>query len=198
MYPECIDSLIGEFKKLPGIGEKTAERMTLFLLRSGKLNALALADAVRMVAEKSRSCSICFNTSEDDPCPICRSPDRDRERILVVEGLGDLTALEDAGWRGLYHVLQGALDPIEGVLPEHLTLEALLNRANEGEAKEIIIATNPDFEGDRTALLLARKLEGTGIMITRIARGIATGSKIEYANQAMLSDALADRIAMKL
>ena len=182
-----------ELRRLPGIGDRTAERLALYIARRDKADALRLSSAIREVAERIQSCSICFNSSESDPCPICAATDRERDKILVVEGPGDLEAFEDAGWRGLYHVLQGALDPIEGVLPEHLTLEALLERARSGDVAELIIATNPDFEGDGTASLLSERLRVTGVRITRIARGIATGAKIEYANRAMLSDALSGR-----
>jgi recombination protein RecR len=194
MYPECVRRLIDELKELPGIGNRTAERLALFISRMEKPASLRLADAVREVAEKLKCCSICFNTSEDDPCPVCRAPDREREKVLVVEGPNDLNAFEEAGWKGLYHVLQGALNPIEGVLPEHLTVTALLKRLDGREVSEVIIATNPDFEGDGTALLLAKKLKKTGLKVTRIARGIATGAKIEYASRAMLSDSLNGRV----
>ena len=194
MYPECVSKLIEEFKRLPGIGERTAERLALYLSRRGRNAALQLAVAVRDVAEKIKCCSVCFNTSESDPCPICLAPDREKDKVLVVENPGDLNAFENAGWRGRYHVLQGALDPIEGVLPEHLTLDALQKRIGSEGIAEIIIATNPDFEGDGTALLLAKRLKDAGTVISRIARGIASGAKIEYASRAMLTDALMGRI----
>jgi len=193
MYPECVRKLIDEFGRLPGIGDRTSERLALFVSRNGKENALKLSDAVRDVAEKIKCCSICFNSSDIDPCPICASDNREKDKILVVEGPGDLNAFEDAGWDGVYHVLQGALDPIEGVLPEHLTLDALILRAKSDEVKELIIATNPDFEGDGTALLMAKELKDKDVKVTRIARGIATGAKIEYSNRAMLSDSLSGR-----
>lgn len=194
MYPECVRRLIDELKELPGIGNRTAERLALFISRMEKPASLKLSDAVREVAEKLRCCSICFNTSENDPCPLCSAHDREREKVLVVEGPNDLNAFEESGWKGLYHVLQGALNPIEGVLPEHLTVAALLKRLEGGEVSEVVIATNPDFEGDGTALLLVKKLKKTGIKVTRIARGIATGAKIEYASRAMLSDSLSGRV----
>ncbi len=198
MYPESVSKLIEELNQLPGIGRRTAERLALFISRHGRNRGLELAQAIRDVVQKTQCCSICFNISESDPCPFCVSHDRERTRILIVEGPGDLNAFEDAGWNGLYHVLQGALDPVEGVLPEHLTVEALLGRIEGGDVTEVIIATNPDFEGDGTALLLAKRLKSCGVHVTRVARGIATGGKIEYANRAMLSDALAGRSSLKL
>ena len=187
-----------ELKKLPGIGSRTSERLTLFISRHGRGLGLKLADAIRDVVEKIKCCSICFNTSESDPCPICASPERERDKILVVESPSDLNAFEETGWKGLYHVLQGVLDPIEGVLPEHLTMDALVGRIEKEAVLEVVLATNPDFEGDGTALLLAKRLVDTGVKITRVARGIASGAKIEYANRAMLSDALLGRIPIKL
>lgn len=194
VFPECVSRLIEEFKKLPGIGDRTAERLALYLSRKGRKEALQLAEAVHDVAEKIKCCSICFNTSESDPCPICTAQNRERDKVLVIESPGDLNAFENAGWKGLYHVLQGALDPIEGVLPEHLTLDPLLKRIEAEGITEIIIATNPDFEGDGTALLLAKKLKDEHVKVSRIARGIASGAKIEYASRAMLTDALMGRI----
>ncbi|MHC4941722.1 MAG: recombination mediator RecR [Planctomycetota bacterium] len=194
MYPDCVRKLIEELKRLPGIGSRTAERLALFISQQNKRDTLSLAAVIREVAERIQCCSVCFNTSESDPCPICRADDRERAKVLVVEGPGDLNAFEEAGWKGLYHVLQGALDPIEGVLPEHLTLEALMRRIEKEELEEIIIATNPDFEGDGTAAMLTKKLKETGLKVTRIARGIATGAKIEYANRAMLNDSLTGRV----
>ena len=196
-YPESVNRLMEKLKALPGVGDRTAERLALFIARHRTDLGVELAAAIREVVEKVRCCSVCFNTSETDPCPVCASVERDRTRILVVERPGDLNAFEEAGWNGLYHVLQGALDPVEGVLPEDLTLEPLLARLEEGEIREVIIATNPDYEGDGTALLLGRRLEGRGVKVTRIARGIPTGGKIEYASRAMLSDALQGRMPIK-
>ncbi|MBU0755998.1 MAG: recombination mediator RecR [Planctomycetes bacterium] len=193
MYPDCVRQLIEELKKLPGIGSRTAERLALFISQQDRRDTLNLAESIREVAEKILCCSHCFNTSESDPCPICRASGRERDKILVVEGPGDLNAFEEAGWNGLYHVLQGVLDPIEGVLPEHLTLKALLVRVRRESPTEIIIATNPDFEGDGTALMLTQALKDCDVKVTRIARGIATGAKIEYANRAMLTDSLEGR-----
>lgn len=198
MYPETINKLMEELKKLPGIGSRTAERLALYISRNhGRADALELAAAIRDVVEKTKCCSRCYNISESDPCAVCASADRETSKLLVVEGPGDLEAMEDAGWRGLYHVLQGALDPVEGVLPEHLTVNALLKRVGAGEVTEVILATNPDFEGDGTALMLAKKLEGMDVKVSRIARGIATGAKLEYASRAMLSDALSGRIPIE-
>lgn len=193
MYPDCIRNLIDELRKLPGIGNRTAERLALFISRRGKGFAFELAGRIQDVGEKIRSCSICFNTSESDPCPICTSTDREREKLLIVERSGDLNAFEESGWKGLYHVLQGTLDPVEGILPEHLTIDPLLKRIDEEDFTEVIIATNPDFEGDGTAMVLTKRLQNTKIRVTRIARGMATGAKIEYASRAMLEDSLQGR-----
>lgn len=197
MYPASVQRLIESLKKLPGIGSRTAERLALFISQQDQQETLALARVLQEVAENIRCCSLCFNTSESDPCPVCAAPDRERDKVLVVEGPGDLNAFEEAGWKGLYHVLQGALDPIEGVLPKHLTLNALLDRIEREGLSEVIIATNPDFEGDGTALMLARSLKENNVTVTRIARGVATGAKIEYANRAMLTDSLEGRTPVK-
>ncbi len=193
VFPEVLNRLIEELKKLPGIGSRTAERLALAISKYPVQEALQLSHAVRDVVERLKCCSVCFNSSEKDPCPICSDASRDKEKILVVEGPGDLNAFENAGWRGRYHVLQGLLDPVEGVRPEDLTVRALAERVKTEKAKEVIIATSPDFEGDGTALVIAREMKGSGVTVSRIARGIPTGSSIEYANRTILSDALEGR-----
>lgn len=192
-YPDVLNRLIEELKKLPGIGSRTAERLALAISRFTVEDALELADSIRNVARGLRCCSLCYNTSENDPCSICSDATRERDKILVVEGPSDLNAFENAGWRGLYHVLQGRLDPVEGILPEHLTLGALKERAGSDEIAEVVIATSPDYEGDGTALVLLKELKETNKAVSRIARGVPTGRSIEYANSAILSDALDGR-----
>lgn len=192
-YPDVLNRLIEELKKLPGIGSRTAERLALAISRYSVEDAIELSDSVRNVARGLRCCSHCYNTSENDPCAICSDMTRERDKILVVEGPSDLNAFENAGWRGLYHVLQGRIDPVEGVLPEHLTVNALRQRACSDEIAEIVIATSPDYEGDGTALILMKELKETDKTVSRIARGVPTGRSIEYANSAILSDALDGR-----
>jgi len=192
-YPEVLTRLIEQLKKLPGVGARTAERLALAIAAYQPREALGLAETISDVAHNLRCCSICFNTSERDPCSICSDSAREREKILVVEGPTELNAFEDAGWRGLYHSLQGQLDPLEGVMPEHLTLNALRERVVREGIQEVVIATNPDFEGDGTALLILNELRDAGVKLCRIARGVPTGSSIEYANRAVLNDALVGR-----
>ncbi len=192
-YPEVLNRLIEELRRLPGIGSRTAERLALAISRYTVEDALGLADSIKNVARGLRCCSSCFNTSEYDPCSICSDSTRERDKILVVEGPSDLNAFENAGWRGVYHVLQGRLDPVEGVLPEHLTVEALKKRAESEEIGEVVIATSPDYEGDGTALVLVKELKETNTSISRIARGVPAGRSIEYANSAILNDALEGR-----
>lgn len=196
-YPEVLNRLIEELKKLPGIGSLTAERLALAISRYRSGEALDLAESIQDVARSLQCCSICANTSQQDPCPICSDDTRDSAKVLVVEGPSEVNAFEDAGWRGLYHVLQGRLDPVEGVLPEHLTIKSLSERVRKKGIIEIVIATNPDFEGDGTALAVFDALKDSGAKVSRIARGIPTGGSIEHANRAVLSDALNGRSPLK-
>jgi recombination protein RecR len=155
---------------------------------------LALADAIRNVKENVRYCGTCYNLTEQDECEICRDPKRDRSQLCVVEQPRDLIALEQAGtYRGLYHVLLGRIAPLDGIGPEQLTIEALMKRASNGEVREVIMATNPTLEGDGTALYLSNLLAGKPLAITRLARGITSGSVLEFANKEILADALAGR-----
>lgn len=189
-----IDRLVAEFGKLPGIGPKTAERLTHYLLVADRGEALALADALRGVAEQVHACRQCFNLTEGELCRICSDPRRDPSLICVVEQPRDLTALERAGnYRGLYHILQGRLAPLENMGPEQLTVDALLRRVQQGGIGEVILATNPTLEGDGTALYVSNVLAGTGVRITRLARGLPSGSVLEFANNQMLADALDGR-----
>jgi recombination protein RecR len=195
-YPEVLNRLIEQLKKLPGIGSRSAERLALAISAYRAQEAVELADAVRDVARSLHCCSVCFNTSERNPCAICSDQGRERDKILVVEGPAELNAFESAGWRGLYHVLQGRLDPLEGVLPEHLTLEVLRKRVAEEKISEVVIGTSPDYEGDGTALIVMRELKGSGVKVSRIARGVPAGSSIEYSSGTILSDALEGRTSL--
>ncbi len=189
-----IDRLMQEFGKLPGIGPKTAERLTHHLLAAGASESLALAAALRAIAEEVRPCRQCFNLAEAELCSICRDPRRDGAQVCVVEQPRDLAAMERCGtFRGLYHVLGGRLAPLDGVGPEQLTVDALLRRVQQNGVKEVILATNPTLEGDGTALYVSNILAGTGVRMTRLARGLPSGSVLEFANSQMLTDALEGR-----
>lgn len=191
---ESISVLVDEFAKLPGIGRKSAERLAYHILRVHKTEALALADAIRNVKENVRYCRVCFNLAEQEECAICRDPRRDQTVLCVVEQPRDLIALEQPGtYNGLYHVLLGRIAPLEGVGPEDLTIDQLVERVRKGGFREIIMGTNPTLEGDGTALYISNALAGLPIEITRLARGITTGSVLEFANKEILADALSGR-----
>jgi recombination protein RecR len=194
LITQSVTKLIEQLAKLPGIGRKSAERITYHILRVSKPEALALADSIREVKENVRYCKTCFNLSESDECEICRDPRRNHAILCVVEQPRDLIALEGAGtYKGLYHVLLGRIAPLEGIGPEQLTIEALVNRVQTGEFKEVIMATNPTLEGDGTALFISQQLAEFPVEITRLARGITTGSVLEFANKEILTDALSGR-----
>ena len=191
---ESVTRLVEEFARLPGIGKKSAERLAYHVLRVHKAEALALADAIRQVKEKVRYCRVCSNLAESDECPICRDPRRDRSLLCVVEQPRDLMALEQSGtYRGLYHVLLGRIAPLEGISAEQLTIDALVQRIRDGTFKEVIMGTNPTVEGDGTALHISNLLGEIPVQITRLARGITTGSVLEFANKEILADALRGR-----
>jgi recombination protein RecR len=191
-----IDGLIQEFSKLPGIGPKTAERLTHYLLGADRNEALALAEALRRIADQVHPCHQCFNLTEGDLCSICSDPRREAAMICVVEQPRDLAALERAGnYRGMYHVLGGRLAPLEDMGPEQLTVDDLVRRVTQGGIQEVILATNPTLEGDGTALYVSNLLAGTGVRITRLARGLPSGTVLEFANNQMLADALEGRRA---
>jgi recombination protein RecR len=191
---QSVTELIDELAKLPGIGKKSAERLAYHLLRMNKSDALALADAIRKVKENVRYCRNCYNLAEEEECAICRDSRRERDSLCVVEQPRDLMALEQAGvYRGLYHVLLGRIAPLEGISPDQLTIDALVRRVRGGAFKEIIMATNPTVEGDGTALHISNLLAGLPVRITRLARGITTGSVLEFANKQILADALSGR-----
>jgi len=191
---QSVVKLIDEFAKLPGIGKKSAERLAYHVLRAHADEALALADAIRGVKENVRYCRTCFNLAEEEECTICINPGRDRDILCVVEQPRDLIALEQAGtYRGLYHVLLGRIAPLDGITADQLTIEALVERIRKGSFKEVIMATNPTVEGDGTALHISNLLAEFPVRITRLARGITTGSVLEFANKEILSDALSGR-----
>jgi recombination protein RecR len=189
-----VATLVDCFAELPGIGRKTAERLAHHVLRMPAAEAVAFAEAIRAVKEKLHPCAVCFNLAEDDLCDICRDARRDRTLLCVVEQVRDLLALEQAGtYRGLYHVLQGRVAPLENAGPERLTIDALVGRIRDGGFREVIMGTTPNVEGDGTALLVARRLEGLPVVLTRLARGLTVGASLEQANRDMLADALAGR-----
>ena len=191
---QSIGKLIEELAKLPGVGRKSAERLAYHLLRVHKPEALALADAIRQVRENVRYCRSCFNLAEGDLCPICSDPKRDSAQLCVVEQPRDLMALEQAGvYRGMYHVLLGRIAPLDGVGPDQLTIDRLVERVRQGCVREIIMATNPTVEGDGTALYVSNLLAEYPVNVTRLARGITTGSVLEYTNKEVLADALTGR-----
>ncbi len=191
---ESVTRLIDELAKLPGIGRKSAERIAYYLLRASSQDALALADSIRNVKQNVRYCAQCYNLAEATECSICRDDRRDRRLLCVVEQPRDLMALEQAGtYRGLYHVLLGRLAPLEGIGPEQLTISALVERVRKGGIEEVIMGTNPTLEGDGTALFISNQLADFPVRITRLARGITSGSVLEFANKEILADALAGR-----
>jgi recombination protein RecR len=191
---QSVAKVIEEFARLPGIGKKSAERLAYHILRVPKTEALALAEAIRNVRENVRYCRICFNLAESDNCSICQDPKRDASQLCVVEQARDLISLEQSGaYHGLYHVLLGRIAPLEGVGPEQLTIEPLVERVRAGQFREIIMATNPTVEGDGTALYITNLLSGCSVQITRLARGITSGSILEYTNKEVLADAISGR-----
>ncbi len=195
-YATAVDRLITSLGRLPGIGAKSAERLAHHLLKCPAEEALALADAIREVKDRIRHCQTCFHLteSEEPQCVICRDGRRDAGIVCVVEQPRDLLALEKAGtYHGVYHVLLGRLAPLQGMGPEQLTVDALEERVRSGVVRELIMATNPNLEGDGTALLVVNRLADSGIKITRLARGLASGSVLEFANKEMLADAMSGR-----
>ena len=186
---------MAELAKLPGIGRKTAQRLTFFLLKQPADTADRLAEAIRRVRGRVTACGACGNLSEEDPCPICRDPRRDAALLCVVEESADVGAIERAGrYRGRYHVLGGRLSPLEGVGPDQLRLEQLVARvANGSGVREVIVATNPSMEGEATATYLQQVLKPTGVRVTRIARGLPVGGDLEYADAVTIAQALSAR-----
>ncbi len=193
-YPEALARLIQELTRLPGIGPKTAQRLAFFVLRMEERDVMSLAGALADAKRKIGRCSVCFNLAESQPCRICRDPGRDQTTLCVVEEANDLIAMEKTrNYSGLYHVLEGALSPLEGVGPEALRIPELLKRLKSSSFREVILATNPTVEGEATAMYLARLLKPLGLKVTRIARGIPVGGDLEYADEVTLSRALEGR-----
>ena len=187
-----------EFARMPGIGRRSAERLCYHVLELPKEEALRLAQAIRDVKEKVGMCSTCYNIAETDPCGICTDERRDRSALCVVEDARDVLAVESTGsYRGLYHVLQGRLAPLDGIGPERLTIAALENRVRQGGVKEVILATNPNVEGDATALYIAERLVPLHVKMTRLARGLPVGGSIEHAGPGILGDAITGRRAVR-
>lgn len=203
-YPAAVNELIDQFARLPGVGRRTAERLAFHILKSSKSDAMGLSRAIGDVKRTVRHCSICFNLTDSDPCPICDDPRRDRSLVLVVEQPKDLIALEQTRLhRGVYHVLMGNISPLDGVGPEDLTIAELLTRLdlperNSGGVRieEIILGLNPTLEGDGAALLIAEKVADRNVRVSRLARGLPSGSQLEYVNKAVLADALQGRQPM--
>jgi recombination protein RecR len=189
-----VARLIDEFHKLPGIGPKSAQRLTYHLLRIPREDAIALAQAIIELKEKTVLCSVCQNVTEEDPCGICRDASRDRSVICVVEEPLDILAVERTrGFRGLYHVLHGVISPMDGIGPDDLKVSELLGRLRGGSVHEVIMATNPNLEGEATSMYVSRLLTPLGVRVTRLARGLPMGSDLEYADDVTLSRALENR-----
>ncbi len=193
-YTPALERLVKLLSRMPGIGEKSAARLAFFILRADESYARDLAAAVEAVKTETRFCSTCFALTESDPCPLCRDPRRDNRILCVVEEASDLLAIERShGFSGRYHVLQGAISPLDGRGPEQLRIKELLARLSGGEVEEVVLATNPSVEGEATALYLARLIKPLGIKVTRIARGIPVGGTLEYADQVTVGRAIEGR-----
>jgi recombination protein RecR len=193
-FAEPITRLIDQFKRLPGIGQKTAQRLAFHVLRSSPEDALALAESIRDAKLKIRECSVCNNITDADPCFYCSSPNRNHTMICVVEGPHNIIAIERTRqYNGLYHVLGGALSPLEGVGPDQLKLKSLIERLKTGTVSEIIIATNPTAEGEATAVYISKLLKPLGVRVTRIGVGIPVGSDLEYADEITMLKAMERR-----
>jgi recombination protein RecR len=192
-----VNNLIDQLERLPGIGRKSAERLAYHLLRVSQGEAIALADAIRQVRQNVRYCRVCSNLAESELCSVCSDTNRDQTRLCIVEQPRDLMALEQSGvYRGLYHVLLGRIAPLDGIGPDQLTIDALINRVRRGHFAEIIMATNPTVEGDGTSLYITNQLAEFPVQVTRLARGITSGSVLEYVNREILADALNGRQKM--
>jgi recombination protein RecR len=193
----AIDDLTSELAKLPGIGRKTALRLTYHLLKQPPEQSRRLADALQTLSDKVRPCARCYNLTEEELCAICRDPRRDATLICVVEDAADIGAIERAGeFRGMYHVLGGRLSPLDGITPDDLTIRQLVDRVGRGEVREVILATNPSLEGEATALYVQRQLVAGPVAVTRIARGLPVGGDLEYADGVTIAQALSARRAM--
>ncbi len=193
-HADVIDNLIQEFNKLPGIGPKSAQRIAFYLLRAGDEQSKLLAEAILSLKRKITLCSTCFNVTESDPCSLCRSDKRDSSQICIVEQPQDILAIEHTGiYHGMYHVLHGAISPTEGVGTEDIRVRELMSRLKDGAVKEIILATNPNLEGEQTAMYLNHLISPLGIRVTRLARGLPFGTELEYADDTTLTRAIEGR-----
>lgn len=196
-YALPIRRLIAELAKFPGIGEKTATRLALYILHTSDDNAVRLAESIMDVKRTIRLCSVCFNLTEKDICDICSDPARDKESICVVEDPDALIAIEDSGsFRGLYHILHGALSPLDGIGPDHLKIPELLKRVEQDGMREIIIATNPNVAGETTALLITKLAKEIGVKVSRIAFGVPMGGDLKYTDKMTLAKSLEYRRAV--
>jgi recombination protein RecR len=199
MYEGIIQDLIDELGKLPGIGPKSAQRIAFHLVQSDRIDVNRLVDVLRIVKERVRFCSICFNVSEEEECKICRDPRRDDATICVVEESKDVVAIERTReFRGRYHVLGGAISPIDGIGPEQLRIRELLSRLADSKITEVIVATDPNLEGEATATYLARTIKSLGIKISRLASGLPVGGDLEYADEVTLGRAFEGRRPLEL
>jgi recombination protein RecR len=194
MTPDPLNQLVARLARLPGIGEKTAQRLAFYILRAPPEFARELAGAIEEVVDKVHLCSRCFALTESDLCSFCTDPRRDERTLCVVEGVPDLIAVERTReFKGRYHVLHGVLSPLEGIGPDQLKIKDLIARLHDGHVEEVIVATNPDVEGEATALYLTRLLKPLGIKVSRIAQGLPMGGDLEFADQATLARALSAR-----
>ena len=192
--PDAVTRLVAEFRKLPGIGAKTAQRLAFHLLQGSPEDSRQLAQSIADIVDKVNLCSVCCNITEADPCAICTGATRDRSVVCVVEDPADLASFDRGGtYRGLYHVLHGVLSPLRGIGPDDLTINKLIERLGTGEVKEVVVATNPTSEGTATAAYLAELIKPMGVKVTRIARGVPVGGDIEYVDEATLTRAIEGR-----
>ena len=195
--PPAVNELIDELKKLPGIGQKTAERLSFFLMRSQAKQATKLANAIQNIKEKIILCSLCHGITEADPCGICSDTSRDQKQICVVEEPHDVYVMENMGYfKGVYHVLMGVISPLDGIGPDDLNIDVLKQKVAQQEIREVILATNPDMEGESTAVYVSKILKPLNVRVTRIARGLPVGSDIEYADSVTLWKSLEGRMEM--
>ncbi|HWR98868.1 MAG TPA: recombination mediator RecR [Candidatus Methanoperedens sp.] len=193
-YTRSTDRLVAELARLPGVGRRAAQTMVLDILRMPQEEAVRLARLILEVKKKTRACAACFNLTEDELCPVCADPGRDRGVVCVVEEPHDLAAIEKARtYRGLYHVLGGVLSPLEGIGPDELRIRELLGRLRGGTVREVLLATNPTLEGEATALYLGKQLKGLGVAVTRLARGVPVGGELEYLDEMTLAKAIENR-----
>jgi recombination protein RecR len=197
-YPKPLEQLIGAFERFPGIGRRTAERLAFHVLRDPE--ARALGDAIAQAVDETRRCSTCCNVTEEDPCRLCDDPERDAGSVLVVEEPRDVEAVErTSAWRGVYHVLMGALNPADGTDARHLAVGELVRRVRSGGVQEVVLGTDPDAEGEATALVVLEDLDAAGldVTVTRLARGLTAGSALEYLHRGVIEDALEGRVALR-